>query len=245
MRILELIAAVSASSRFLAFQHELMAYPDPKVRSKAALLAGRSAKSIASVGRLLRDEDAPVQANVDNPPTEVQAKGHHGFSSSPEQLAKVVSSGVSLAKGPSVLEGIEKAAQAISHLSGARHLFVFFHPASVDELVTEQRRVEQLAALLRDERIVLHGFAPSSSGDDRHFHELCGAMQGGNFEVCPVNAIPETLDRIFSQLLNRYEITYRLPQGDQPPNEGKLVLSSPQGCGHAPYALTPSVAITP
>jgi len=64
MRILELIAAVSASSRFLSFQHELMAYPDPKVRSKAALLAGRSVKNIASTGRLLRDEDARVQANV-------------------------------------------------------------------------------------------------------------------------------------------------------------------------------------
>jgi hypothetical protein len=182
---------------------------------------------------------------VDNPPTEVQAKGHHGFSGSPEQLAKGVSSGVSLAKEPSMLEGIEKAAQAISHLSGARHLFVFFHPTCVDELVTEQRRVEQLTALLRDERIIMHGFAPTSSGDDQHFQELCRAVKGGNFEICPSDAILGTLDRIFSQLLNRYEITYRLPQGDQPPNEGKLVVSSPQACGQASYVLTPSAATTP
>lgn len=64
LRLLEVLEAASPLPRFYLFQAELMGYPDSAVRSKSALLIGRSSKSVAVVGRMLLDEDARVQANA-------------------------------------------------------------------------------------------------------------------------------------------------------------------------------------
>lgn len=64
LRILDLLAAVSAQSCWNSLQVELMAYPDKVVRSKAALLIGRRTKNTAWIGRRLMDRDVRVQANA-------------------------------------------------------------------------------------------------------------------------------------------------------------------------------------
>jgi HEAT repeat protein len=64
LRILDLLAALSAHSCWNSFQVELMAYPDKAVRSKAALLIGRSNKNAAWISRRLMDRDVRVQANA-------------------------------------------------------------------------------------------------------------------------------------------------------------------------------------
>jgi hypothetical protein len=64
LRLLELLAAIAAASSWNAFQLELMAYPDKYVRSKAALLIGRSTKNVAWIGRRFLDRDARVQASA-------------------------------------------------------------------------------------------------------------------------------------------------------------------------------------
>ncbi len=64
LRILELLGAIATQNCWPAFQNELMAHPDPAVRSKAALLIGRSTKNVAWISRMLLDKDGRVQANA-------------------------------------------------------------------------------------------------------------------------------------------------------------------------------------
>jgi len=64
LRILNLLEAISAQGWWTSFQVELMAYPDKLVRSKAALLIGRSFKNAAWIGRRWMDRDLRVQANA-------------------------------------------------------------------------------------------------------------------------------------------------------------------------------------
>lgn len=64
LRILNLLEAIAAQGWWTSFQVELMAYPDKLVRSKAALLIGRSLKNAAWIGRRWMDRDHRVQANA-------------------------------------------------------------------------------------------------------------------------------------------------------------------------------------
>jgi len=64
LRVLELLAAIAPPAFWNSFQLELMAHPDRSVRSKAALLIGRSGKNSAWIGRRFMDRDARVQASA-------------------------------------------------------------------------------------------------------------------------------------------------------------------------------------
>ena len=64
LRILDILAATSDQSCWNSFQVELMAYPDKMVRSKAALLIGRSTRNVAWIARRLLDRDPRVQASA-------------------------------------------------------------------------------------------------------------------------------------------------------------------------------------
>ena len=64
LRILELLGTITTQNCWPSFQSELMAHPDARVRSKAALLIGKSTKNTAWIGRSLMDKDARVQANA-------------------------------------------------------------------------------------------------------------------------------------------------------------------------------------
>jgi hypothetical protein len=64
LRLLELLAAIAPPAFWNSFQLELMAHPDRMVRSKAALLIGRSAKNAAWIGRRFMDRDYRVQASA-------------------------------------------------------------------------------------------------------------------------------------------------------------------------------------
>ena len=63
-RILDILAATCDPSCWNSFQVELMAYPDKIVRSKAALLIGRSTRNVAWIARRLLDRDLRVQASA-------------------------------------------------------------------------------------------------------------------------------------------------------------------------------------
>ena len=64
LRNLNLLEAIGSHSCWNSFQVELMAYPDKVVRSKAALLIGRSSKNADWIVRRLLDRDPRVQANA-------------------------------------------------------------------------------------------------------------------------------------------------------------------------------------
>lgn len=63
-RILDVLAVTCDQSCWNSFQVELMAYPDKIVRSKAALLIGRSTHNVAWIARRLLDRDPRVQASA-------------------------------------------------------------------------------------------------------------------------------------------------------------------------------------
>ncbi len=64
LRILDILSATSGQNCWNSFQVELMAYPDKVVRSKAALLIGRSTRNVAWIARRLLDRDPRVQASA-------------------------------------------------------------------------------------------------------------------------------------------------------------------------------------
>ncbi|HEV8042488.1 MAG TPA: HEAT repeat domain-containing protein [Bryobacteraceae bacterium] len=64
LRVMELLAVIAPPVFWNSFQLELMAHPDKLVRSKAALLIGRSGRNSAWIGRRFMDRDARVQASA-------------------------------------------------------------------------------------------------------------------------------------------------------------------------------------
>jgi hypothetical protein len=64
LRLLELLEVSSTQPRYVLYQADLLRYPDPVVRSRAALLIARHTKSTALVSRLLLDNEPRVQANA-------------------------------------------------------------------------------------------------------------------------------------------------------------------------------------
>jgi hypothetical protein len=64
LRLLELLATIAPPTFWNSFQLELMAHPDRVVRSKAALIIGRSSKNAAWIGRRFMDRDFRVQASA-------------------------------------------------------------------------------------------------------------------------------------------------------------------------------------
>ncbi len=64
LRLLDILSANGGQSCWNSFQVELMAYPDKVVRSKAALLIGRSTRNVPWIARRLLDRDPRVQASA-------------------------------------------------------------------------------------------------------------------------------------------------------------------------------------
>ena len=64
MRMLEILGEISDGSRVISTMTQLMSHPDPRVRSKAALLVGRSNKNHKWVKDRLGEADPRVRANA-------------------------------------------------------------------------------------------------------------------------------------------------------------------------------------
>jgi hypothetical protein len=64
IRLLEIMSEVSDGTHLLSTVMRLMSHPDPRVRSKAALLVGRSNKNHKWVQERLGESDARVRANA-------------------------------------------------------------------------------------------------------------------------------------------------------------------------------------
>lgn len=63
LRILEVLEAISDGGRILPMLIQALRDPDPRLRSKAALVVGRTNKSAQWVEQVLRERDARVRAN--------------------------------------------------------------------------------------------------------------------------------------------------------------------------------------
>jgi len=172
-----------------------------------------------------------------------QVKTQRGFLSTAEMLGKAISSqGPRERTAPSLDAAIERVGEAICKLSGTRHIFLFCPTDNANEV--EQSRIDQLIAIARNERIVLHGIALVPATGDSAYRRLCLAVEGGTFNVSSVEAISDTLDDVYSQLLNKYEISYRVPPEGGEPKGGTLLVSSGHGSGRVTYSLTKPPAET-
>ena len=165
------------------------------------------------------------------------AKTQRGFLSGLEQLNKLIGSPgpreCAAADTPSAVQRVD---DAMSQLSGTRHIFLFLH-ADCLKVTPPDGQLEKLAASLRNERIALHGVAPDSIAGLEIFRDLCLASDGGTFAGVPMQAIPDTLENLYSQLLNKFEITYPAPANGDASVEATLLLSSDFGAGRATFSL--------
>ena len=159
-----------------------------------------------------------------------------GFLTSAELLDKVISS-----PGPrerAALElgaAIDRQSDALSMFSGSRQIFLFLHAGCAERL---DGRIQPLIECIRTGNITVHGIAPETALDCAPLRELCLAAAGGTFTMAPPEDVPGVVERIYSGLLNRYEITYQAP--GESPAEGKVLVSSELGCGKAEFSLIPS-----
>jgi HEAT repeat protein len=64
LRVMDILSVTCGQNCWNSFQVELMAYPDKVVRSKAALLIGKSTRNVAWIARRLLDRDPRVQASA-------------------------------------------------------------------------------------------------------------------------------------------------------------------------------------
>jgi hypothetical protein len=164
-------------------------------------------------------------------------KTQHGFLSVPDLLTKLISSiGSRERAGADLLAGVDRVSEAIGKHSGKRHMFLFLHPSSTEWPVSPER-LQQLGDFVRNERIVLHGFATESSDQWTGLREVCLGTKSGTFTVSLVEELAGVVEQIYTELAGRFEISYTPAAPNNPPGEGMLVVSSDLGCGQTTFSL--------
>ena len=167
-------------------------------------------------------------------------KTQHGFIASPDLLNKLISAvGARERSAADLLGGIDKVGEAIGKQSGKRHMFLFLHSNSTEWPVSEERQ-QQLADFLHNERIVLHAFATEAPEQWRGMRAVCSGTKGGTFSITSVEELPSVVEKRYSELVGRFEISYTIPAKGSAPGEGTLVLSSDLGCGQTVFSPTAS-----
>lgn len=186
---------------------------------------------------LLEKANLPYDETMLGPGVRMQ----RGFLTSIPALEKIISSpGPRERAAADVAVAIERLGDAAIRISGKRQIFVFFHRDSCEKLAPT-RRLDSLVEFVRDQRLVLHGIAPDDVEDWKELRDLCLTVEGSTFTRTSVEGIPDVVEKIFSHLLNKYEITYRVPS-DGPPGVGTLLVSSDHGSGKITFSPAPPQA---
>ncbi len=164
-------------------------------------------------------------------------KTQHGFIATPDLLNKLISAiGSKERTAADVLTGIDKVDEAMAKLSGKRHLFLFLH-ASSTEWPVSAARLQLLADFVKTERIVPHAFSLEPSDQWNGLREICLATAGGTFTISPVEELPGVVEKLYSELVGRFEISYTVPAAIEPACEVRLSVSSELGCGEITFSL--------
>jgi len=160
-----------------------------------------------------------------------------GFLTSQDLLRKTISApGPRERSASDVAAAIERVVDAMRRIAGTRHLFIFLQSGGND---VDSRRMQKLREFVQEERLVLHGFAPEDATGCEPLRDLCLAIEGGTFQFTPPEQVPQIVERIYSNLLNRFKVTYKAP-GGAGAAEGAVVVSSENGCGRAEYSFAAS-----
>jgi HEAT repeats len=180
-------------------------------------------------GELLERASSPYDEFVLGAFAKTQQRG---FLASGEVLRKIVENPGSKGRATdNIIGAFDRQSEAMIKFSGHRKLFLFLGQDCARGL---DRHLERLKSFVASEQITLHGIAPKGAAGAEEFQELCLRTEGGSFAELAPGKIPDEVERIYAQSINRFEVTYRLPE--QPvPAEGRIQITSGSGCGRASF----------
>jgi hypothetical protein len=163
------------------------------------------------------------------------AKSHQrGFLAAPEALLKILHSpGTKERASDDVIAAFDRQSDALIKFSGKRKLFLFLTADCGRRL---ERQITRLISFITSERIMLHGIAPKGSAGCEEFQALCLASEGGSFATLTPEEVPGEVERIYAQSINRFEVTYRIPE-QAAAQEGSIQITSESGCGRASFPV--------
>jgi HEAT repeat protein len=158
-----------------------------------------------------------------------------GFLASPEAIKIIMeNTGAKERSAEDAIAAFERQSEALIRFPAKRRLFLFLSPSSAARM---DRHIGRLTSFVANERITLHGIVPKGTTGCDEFEGLCLASDGGTFANLTLDEIPNEVERICAQSLNRYEFAYSVPEGIEPSPSGVIVISSPIGCGRASFEL--------
>ena len=164
-------------------------------------------------------------------------KNHHGFLAAPDLLEKLISdTGSKERSAADVLEGVDRVMESIGKNTGMRHMFLFLRQNSTEWPVAHAR-LKRITDFACDERIALHGFSVEPGDPWPELSDVCLATQGGSFTVTTVDALAGAVERCYSELVGRFEISYTLPSVGTTAAGGVLNISSDLGSGQTEFTL--------
>jgi hypothetical protein len=163
------------------------------------------------------------------------AKLHQrGFLAAPEALRRLVESPGSKERATdNVIAAFDRQSDAMIKFSGKRRLFLFLPTDCGRNL---ERHLARLTAFIGSERITLHGIALKGSAGSEELGKLCLASEGGTFAELMPHQIADDVERIYAQSINRFDVTYRVPE-QTAPAEGSIQITSGSGCGRASFTF--------
>lgn len=130
---------------------------------------------------------------------------------------------------------VEKQAQAIARNPAARHIFLILD-GDLAHKRDQSESWKHLEERIETDQIALHCFAPAATREWSKFHQLSLAGRGGTFTCAPAGKLPDALENAYSQLFNKFTLSYRVPPGTE---RGRVLLkvASDHGAGEAEIAL--------
>jgi hypothetical protein len=160
-----------------------------------------------------------------------------GFLASPEVLRKIIENPGSKGRATdNIMAAFDRQSEAMIKFSGQRKLFLFLGPDCARGL---DRHLERLKSFVESEQITLHGIAPKGAAGSEDFRELCLRTEGGSFAELAPGEIADQVELIYVQSINRFDVTYRLPE-QTVPAEGRIHITSGSGCGRASFVFKPA-----
>ncbi len=162
------------------------------------------------------------------------AKGQQrGFLAAPEALRRIVDTpGAQERAADDAIAAFDRQSDAMIKFSGKRTLFLFFAAQGAGRV---DRHIARLKSFVAHERITLHGIAPKDATGLEDFHGLCRASEGGSFAALTPEEIPDWVERLYAQSINRFEVSYRV---ERAAGAGVLQITSPSGCGRAEFSFS-------
>jgi hypothetical protein len=160
-----------------------------------------------------------------------------GFISSPELLAKVIESpGPRERSAADLYSAFDRQGEAAIKFSGERKMFVFLQPGSGDELASNGE-LERITAFVRNEHLIMHGFAPADAPDGDVFQNVCLSIEGGTYRRVTLDRLAAEVERTYLRSLNCFEATYFSPPGSAATGS-RIEVFSPHGRGSAEFCPT-------